>query len=202
MGLCLSVEQRRLALWQSFGRPGLREIVQSFGFNTESVGIGQHIAGNISRFLEGLRGTDHLHGRVSDAQRLVVNSILTGSIATPARRDRGTDRPSDRAILRELGVPSGSHHILRQCRDNRVQSKEGGQHNFLGPAPKRRSKVSNENWEELRNEWLPDHANVKENPSTDDTVMKRDRFGKFRMSYLLIRARCASNNCRSEQVIL
>jgi len=182
MGLCLSAEQRRLALWQAFGRSGLREIVQSFGFNTREVRIGQLMAQNVSRFMQKVRSTGHSHGRVSDAQRLVVNSILTGSISTPQRssgQERRAGQPSDRAVLGALGLPLGSHHLLRQCRENRVQSKEEGQYNFLGPVPQRRTKVSDETWDELRNEWLPNHQNVSDTPTKNDTVMKRDRLGNI-----------------------
>ena len=78
MGLNLTVEQRRYSLWKSFSLPGMRTMIESYGFNSISMNVGMRIASNVQKFMKYSRTTNHRFGRVPDAQRIAVNVIATG----------------------------------------------------------------------------------------------------------------------------
>ena len=194
MGLPLTDEQRRSALWKSFTLPGMSCMIKSYGLTTNSMNVGLIIACNIQRFMQYARSTNSQKGRASDAQRIAVNAITAGAMATPPpkRRDGHTNNSSvgcdnnsnnllsKRKVLKFLGLPQGSHHILKKCGKFRRAAKEGldTAFDFLGP---RRSwkKVSLEVWEQFRNEWLPNSPNVTDVPSKGEAVLLRDIEGKL-----------------------
>ena len=122
MNLDLGVEQRRLALWTSFSLPGMREIVQSFGFNTDNMGIGLMIASNISRFMKYTRTTSNRYARLPDAQQVAVRAITASCMPTPPTtpekelgKQQWPDTTTGRKLLNYLGIPEGSSHILVRC---------------------------------------------------------------------------------------
>ena len=92
MNLCLNHEQRRCALWKSFSLPGMRGMVQSYGFNTSSMNIGLLIATNVQRFMQYSReATNNRWSRPTDAQRIAVNVLTAAAISTPPREVSTSD---------------------------------------------------------------------------------------------------------------
>eukprot|EP00571_Detonula_confervacea_P003727 CAMPEP_0172319338 /NCGR_PEP_ID=MMETSP1058-20130122/37382_1 /TAXON_ID=83371 /ORGANISM="Detonula confervacea, Strain CCMP 353" /LENGTH=516 /DNA_ID=CAMNT_0013034355 /DNA_START=39 /DNA_END=1586 /DNA_ORIENTATION=- len=175
MGLTLTKEQRRSALWKSFSLPGTRQMVQSYGFSTKNTSIGLIIARNVQNYMKRLRSTNHRNGRVPDAQQAATRAIITGALTTPPRpqpRDanntqntnntrRSKDSIPDRQLLQWLGLPQGSHKMLGICKELRRASKDGlaKSYDFMGP---RRSwkKVPDDDWDNFRHVWLPNCSYV------------------------------------------
>ena len=189
MSLNLTVEQRRYSLWKSFSLPGMRTMVESYGFNSISMNVGMLIASNVQNFMKYSRTTNHRYGRVTDAQRIAVNAIATSAMQTPPRRSPGgskirnqsyVNKVSDRAVLKFLGLPLGSSHILRKCGDLRRAAKDGldTAYDFLGPR-KNWKKVSDDVWERFRHEWLPSCHYITDVPSKKETVFLRNVEGEY-----------------------
>ena len=74
MGLSLTDEQRRSALWKSFTLPGMSGMIKSYGLTTNSMDIGLIIACNIQRFMEYARSTNSKIGKILDTQLIVANN--------------------------------------------------------------------------------------------------------------------------------
>eukprot|EP00584_Thalassiosira_punctigera_P003398 CAMPEP_0172525972 /NCGR_PEP_ID=MMETSP1067-20121228/983_1 /TAXON_ID=265564 ORGANISM="Thalassiosira punctigera, Strain Tpunct2005C2" /NCGR_SAMPLE_ID=MMETSP1067 /ASSEMBLY_ACC=CAM_ASM_000444 /LENGTH=617 /DNA_ID=CAMNT_0013309371 /DNA_START=125 /DNA_END=1978 /DNA_ORIENTATION=- len=186
-GLILTAEQRRLALWTSFSRPGMRDIMQSFGINTEQMNIGMYIASNVSKFLQRARATAHPKGRCVDVQRAAANAIVSGCSFTPEgkgekEKDQSTHSTmkdsfgfTQRSLLHALGLSSGSHRLLRLGEQNRYNAKEGeeGSYDFLGQK-KSWTKVPSEVIDRMRRMWIPNNKYMKDVPSMNETVIMRD----------------------------
>lgn len=206
MGLQLSDEQRRSALWKAFSLNGMREMVASYGLSHSSLSTASFIMNNIQRFIQYSRSNTSRRGRASDAQRLAVNAIATGSMLTPVKpknetqageqEDGGDSNSSDgktvsklldnkaratvsaRSILKVLGVPEGSHHILKKCGKFRTAAKEGleNAYDFLGPR-KSWEKVKQDVWDRFRHEWLPNCQYISNVPNKSETVFLRSDNG-------------------------
>ena len=58
LALPLSWQQKRLAMWTSFGMPGMVSLVRSFGFDTSVVKLARVIGGRIARFVDIARTTE------------------------------------------------------------------------------------------------------------------------------------------------
>ena len=161
---------------------GTKEIVQSFGLHTKEMGIGLLILANIQRYMSSVRATAKREGRASDARRSIVNALVTCSVGTPDKKtgkpNRDVNQPTDQSLLKFLGLPAGSHHLLKQCRKNRLSTRLDGVFNLLGPRRKW-TKVPLEVWHEIRTVWLPSCKEVKSIPPKGDTIMLRDINGKY-----------------------
>jgi len=132
-------------------------MVQLYGFNTRSMNIGLLIATNVQRFIEYCITTNHQKGCGTNAQRIAVNVLTDGAMSTPPRettsREHNTRHPRAgnlpvRDVLVCLGIPLGSHHIIKQCEKFRRAVKDwlDTAFDFLGPQ-RHWEKVSDEVWE-------------------------------------------------------
>jgi len=66
--LKLSWQQKRLAVWTAFGMNQTRDLVLSFGFNTETTELAHIIAKRMARFVKAARHTNSKKGRAPDDQ--------------------------------------------------------------------------------------------------------------------------------------
>jgi hypothetical protein len=192
MNLDLNHEQRRCALWKSFSLPGMRGMVQSYGFNTSSMNIGLLIATNVQRFMQYSRETtNNRWSRPTDAQRIAANVLTAAAISTPLRvvatpdanvRQRTTGNVTVRKTLEFLAIPLGSHHLLKKCRKYRIAAKDwlNTAFDFLGPK-RHWAKVPDEIWGKFRHDWLPNCPYVSNVPAMHETIILKDASSKYIM---------------------
>ena len=68
-----------------------------------------------------------------------------------------------------MGIPSGSHHILKKCREFRraAKDKTDTAYDFLG-SRKDWKKISDSVWENFQNDWLPNCNYVTNIPAKNN----------------------------------
>jgi len=93
---------------------------------------------------------------------------------------KSNDGLLDRKVMRALGVPAGSTHLLKQARKNRSDAMSSNDYRFLGKVQKKRLKVSEETWNKIRENFIPTCKYVKDIPSVNEQIIKRDMFQKIK----------------------
>ena len=169
-------------MWTAFGMPGMLPLVRSFGFDTSVVKLARVIA----------RTTEKAKGRAADENRNAANSVFASLMQTPPQQNQvsnpdqvsdnappndasTSDGVSDYKILRFVGVPAGSSHLVKAARKNRLAAYESGNFCFIGQPPTR-SKLPPETWEQFREEYVPGCKLVKDIPSVSEDIIKRDMY--------------------------
>ena len=111
-----------------------RDLVLSFGFNTETTELAHIIAKRMARFVKAARHTNSKKGRAPDDQRNAAAVLFASVVQTPPRDNtmrKSNDGLLDKKVMRALGVPAGSTHLLKQARKNRSDAMSSNDYRFL-----------------------------------------------------------------------
>ena len=87
----LDLELQRLALFCALGSPGVREIVQTFGFDARSTEAAQIIIRNLRKYIVRIRTTAKLNGRASDSGRQAAATVFAGIVSSPGKKSAVPD---------------------------------------------------------------------------------------------------------------
>ena len=124
------------------------------------------------------RLTEKIKRRASDDCRLAAATILAGSVSSPSRKEI----LSNVQLVLSLGVPAGSSsRLAKSATENRVEARDGKYSKFLGQANSKTKtrKLSNEEWQELREEYIPNLECVSDTPCKGSMIIKGDMHRKL-----------------------